>query len=79
MGGSATCFQEDAVLAFHEPNRKLMRYYSIELLIADSLPELMHMPPILGRDVLDRWYMHYYPAGGNLEFGVQTADYTARV
>ena len=78
MGGSAACFQETAVLAFDEPNRNLIRFYSVEVMIPEPAPDLMHMPPILGRDVLDRWRMIYDPSKDSLTFTVRSADYTAR-
>ncbi len=78
MGGYSECFQESAVLGFDEPNRNLLRYYFITLLIPKAQPDLMKLPPILGRDVLDRWHMAYDPSRGTLKFTVRSADHTAR-
>ena len=79
MGGSADCYSEEAVLLFDEPNRRLMRFYAVWLVIPEPDPELGNMPPILGRDVLDQWYMHYDPSRGRLSFTVRNADRTQKV
>lgn len=76
MGGDANCFQEPAVLLFHEPNRKLIRAYSVTIMIPEPHIDLSNMPPIVGRDVLDRWSMHYDPSRSKLSFTVRSADYT---
>ena len=78
MGGNATCFQENAVLAFDEPNRNLIRFYSITMIIPAVHQDLMRMPSIVGRDVLDRWRMHYDPSRAGLKFTVRSADQTIR-
>ena len=78
MGGAALCYQETAVLVFDEPNRDLTRYYFITLMIAQVHPNLMKMPPILGRDVLDRWRMNYDPSRDSLRFTVRLADHTIK-
>lgn len=76
MGGDANCFQEAAVLFFHEPNRKLIRAYSVTIMVPEPHIALRNMPPIVGRDVLDRWSMHYESTRGKLSCAVRSADYT---
>ncbi len=49
VGGSARCFQESAVLAFHEPNRKLIRLYFITMMIFQISPQMMKTPSLVGR------------------------------
>ncbi len=61
MGGNASCFRETAVLAFDEPNRNLIRSYSITMMIPQVHQALMRMPSIVGRDILDRWSINYDP------------------
>jgi hypothetical protein len=78
MGGDSVSFRESAVLAFDEPNRSLIRYYFVTILIPEPKPDLMHMPPIIGRDVLDQWHMNYDPTKNNLTFTVRTADHTIK-
>lgn len=74
MGGNTSCFQEDAIMGFIEADQGITQYYSVSILIPDSHPDLMNMPPILGRDVLDRWHMSYDPSNASLEFIVQSSD-----
>ena len=76
MGGNAKCFRETAVLAFYEPNRKLIRYYFIMLIIPKPHADIMQMPTLIGRDVLDQWHMKYDPSRGILSFVVRSADHT---
>ncbi len=76
MGGNAKCFRETAVLAFDEPNRNLIRYYSIAMIIPQVHTALLRMPSILGRDILDRWRMNYDPSRNSLKFTVRSADHT---
>ena len=79
MGGNADCFNERAILLFDEANRGLVRSYVVWLVIPKPNVQLWNMPPILGRDVLDRWYMHYDPSRGKLSFTVRNADHTQKV
>ena len=76
MGGNAKCFRETAVLALDEPNRNLIRCYSITMMIPRAHQDLMRMPSILGRDILDRWRMNYDPSRNGLKFTVRSADHT---
>ncbi len=78
IGGEADCFKEAALLAFDEPNRSLIHYYSITIMIPEFLPALMKTPSILGRDVLDRWRMSYDPGKSGLKFTVRSADLTRK-
>lgn len=79
IGGNAACYQESAVFIFDEPNRKLIRAYSVDLMIPQPQRDLMHMPSLLGRDVLDRWHMSYEPSRGRLRFTVRSDDYTIKM
>lgn len=76
IGGSARCFQESAVLVFAEPNRNLIRLYSVTMMVSGVAPHLMKTPSIVGRDILDRWYMRYDPSKSSLKFTVRSADHT---
>jgi hypothetical protein len=76
MGGNANCFQESAIIAFHEPNRDLMRFYSVRITIPEVHPDMMMHPSLLGRDVLDRWRVNYDPSRDSLKFTVRSADLT---
>ena len=57
----------------------LLYIYTIDLLLAPPTAEIMELPSILGRDVLDRWRMTYDPGNDELVFEVGTADVTIPV
>lgn len=76
IGGSASCFQEDAILAFDEPNRSLIRFYLVTIMISEVKPHLMTTPSIVGRDILDRWRINYDPSRNSLKFTVRSSDHT---
>ena len=71
--------RESAVLFFDEPNRNLARAYAVSLIIPEPNAQLGSLPSLLGRDVLDRWYMHYDPSRAKLSFTVRGADHTQAV
>ena len=73
IGGTARTFVEEAVVVFSEPGRFLYAYY-IQLRIAEPSHEIMDLPSLLGRDVLDRWRMTYDPQRGRLAFSVKSWD-----
>jgi len=60
IGGVSKSFAEPAVLAFSEP-RRFIYVYNIQLSISPPRPEIMELPSLLGRDVLDRWQTTYAP------------------
>ncbi len=68
-------FIESAVVVFSEPKRFLYAY-NITLRIAPIDPEIMDLPSILGRDILDQWQMTYNPQKRRLVFRVILADIT---
>ena len=75
VGGGSPYFREPAILEFSDGRQT--RFYGVRLLIAE--PRGMRnggLPSLLGRDVVNQWYMHYDPTNGRLEFEVQSADYT---
>lgn len=76
VGGNASCFQESAVLAFSEPNRNLIRLYSVIIMISQVSRPLMRTPSIVGRNILDRWRIDYDPSKNSLKFIVRSADHT---
>ena len=78
LGGDTVVFQESAIMVFYESNRKLIRYYFIKIMIPEFDPDLRRMPPIVGRDVLDKWRMNYDPSKNSLSFTVRSADYTVK-
>ncbi len=75
IGGVSHNFVESAVVVFAETGRNLY-LYETELGIATPNPEIMGIPSILGRDILDQWRMTYNPSRNYLGFRVVTADRT---
>ena len=78
VGGYAQMFQESGAVIFLEGSNKLHMYF-IEVSIASYTPEIAEIPSLLGRDVLDRWRIHYNPASGTLSCKVHSADRTLTV
>ncbi len=75
INGTSHDFTEPAVVVFSEPKRFLYAY-NITLRIAPIGPEIMDLPSILGRDILDKWRMTYNPQKRRLAFKVILADIT---
>lgn len=75
LGGISHNFVESALITFAEAGRYLY-IYETELDIAAPVPELMGVPSVLGRDILNRWRMNYNPTKGRLTFQVISADIT---
>lgn len=73
--GLSHSFVESAFVVFSEP-KHFLYVYRINLHIAPVDPEIMTLPSILGRDILDRWRMTYSPQKNNLVFKVLSADMT---
>ena len=80
FGGRTQEFVEDAVITFTEPGRYFYVYRQ-PILIARSNDDLLGIPSILGRDILNRWEMRYAPAARrpNLRFKVVSADATVPI
>jgi hypothetical protein len=74
IGGTSRGYQETALLAFAEPG-KCVYVYQISLAVAQRRADLMDVPSLLGRDILDTWRMIYDPANGVLEFEVISSDH----
>jgi predicted aspartyl protease len=73
IGGISHNFQEQAILVFLEPKRSLY-VYVIDIAIAAAAPELLDIPSLLGRDILNRWRMSYNASNARLVFHVLSAD-----
>jgi hypothetical protein len=68
-------FTEPALVVFSEPKRFLY-VYNITLRIAPYDVEIVDLPSLLGRNILDRWRMIYDPQKKRLVFKVISADVT---
>lgn len=77
VGGRSRQFVEPAAVMFLEDGRQLHAYF-IDLRIAEGA-ELLRLPSLLGRDVLDRWRMVYDPQRAELTFRVRSADQRLRM
>jgi hypothetical protein len=78
VGGIRHSFVEPALLVFSEPKRFLY-VYIIDLAISPPSLDIMDLPSLLGRDILDRWRMIYHPAKKRLTFDVVSADVTVPI
>ncbi|MCI0441504.1 MAG: retroviral-like aspartic protease family protein [Chloroflexi bacterium] len=74
VGGNSRYFVERAYLFFVD-GRKL-RVYRIGIAIPRPRQNIAMLPSLLGRDVIDNWWMRYDPLGSRLEFTVKRADIT---
>lgn len=76
VGGRSAYFREQAFLYFED--QRIGRYYvyDMPLQIAEPRPNVRNLPSLLGRDVINQWYMQYDPANAHLQFVVRQADYT---
>ena len=74
IGGVSRYFRETAIISFSDGPRT--RYYVVELYIAEPSQSNENLPSLLGRNIINNWYMQYDPANGRLEFTVRHADHT---
>ena len=78
ISGAIDSCKERAIIAFSEQG-PVIYGYDIDLTIIKPDPEkpgLNGLPSLLGRDILNRWTMHYSPTTNSLTFEVITADVT---
>lgn len=74
IGGSSPYFREVAILSFSDGH--LTRLYALELLIAEPTDANDSLPSLLGRNVINYWYVEYDPANDRLDITVRYADRT---
>ncbi|MBI4216086.1 MAG: hypothetical protein HY687_01645 [Chloroflexi bacterium] len=74
IGGISRNFVERVFIAFAEPKRYLY-VYNIELGIAPPSQDIMDIPSLLGREILNQWRMTYDATKSLLTFNVLSADY----
>ena len=74
IGGRSAYFSESVVLSFSDG--LLTRLYQVNLLIADPNETNDSLPSLLGRNVINHWYIQYDPANDRLGFTVRHADRT---
>ena len=74
VGGSSAYFREPAYLYFTDG--PLVRAYVVNLRIAEPNRSSAGLPSLLGRNVINHWYVQYDPTNGRLDCTVRHADYT---
>lgn len=74
IGGSSSYFSEPAILSFSDD--AVARIYQVGLLIAEPSDTNEALPSLLGRNVINHWYMQYDFSEDRLEFTVRHADRT---
>ena len=74
VGGRSTYFRETAFLSFIDG--PLVRAYEVSLRIAEPNRSSVGLPSLLGRNIINHWYMQYDPTNGRLDCAVRHADYT---
>ena len=72
IGGEAENFIESAYLAFVGDDA--LYGYEIALHICKPAEELMTIPSLLGRDIIDRWRVTYYKPASELLADVISSD-----
>ena len=78
IGGVTELFVEPAVAIFAEDATSLHGFV-IRVLIVPPSDEMMDVPSLVGRDVLDNWRMTYSPTEGQLSFNVKYSDFTVDI
>ena len=73
VGGSTMACYEHANLWFQDGQKGFG--YDVALAIVLPFEEDEAIGSLLGRDVLDRWRMDYFPLGTSLQFDVQSCDF----
>ena len=76
IGGSSSYYSEPSLLSFADHSET--RLYVVGLLIAEPHAANEELPSLLGRDVINHWFMEYDPVNDRLECTVRHADYSLR-
>ena len=74
IGGISSYFREPAILVFDDAAQ--LRLYEVELRIADPNENNQRLPSLLGRNIINYWYMQYDPTNARLSCTVRYSDYT---
>lgn len=72
VGGAANNFTEPAFVVFN--NEGVLIIYKLQLTIFPPGPNIMDVPSLLGRDVIDRFNMVYAPSNDELSFDPVSFD-----
>ncbi len=72
VGGPTQDLVADAVVLFSDDSD--LYAYRIRLAVADPEHQVLDLPSLLGRDILDRWLVRYEPSNGVLDATVASVD-----
>ena len=75
IGGTASYYQEPAVLMFTDDAAGQDYGYRININVAKPDAVSDRIPSLLGRDIIRRWQMDYDPTNGRLVFAIRDADF----
>ena len=73
VGGYCEDFLEEAIVTFRDSDGTLYAF-EIEINISSPSPDIMAIPSLLGRDIINRWAITYDPELGILDAEVRSAD-----
>jgi len=73
IGGYSEDFLEDALVTFRGDDFVLYTY-KIKLHISSPSPDIMAIPSLLGRDIINQWALNYDPTAGILSASVRSSD-----
>ena len=71
VGGRVTLFFEPAILYFRDDDRSTAYTHRLAIGIAEPTDANRNYPSLLGRDILDCWYLESDPTNGLLQFTVR--------
>lgn len=77
IGGVTRSYTERALVAFEDSDASLY-IYQIDIVIPAAAPDLLRLPSLLGRDILNQWSILYNPSRNRLSIRVVSADFTLR-
>lgn len=75
IGGNAELKRLPAIVMFRDPELGVYAY-EVDLAVARPYPPIRDLPSLLGRDILNRWDIHYSAPTGTLTFEALDADHT---
>ena len=71
VGGPAGLFVEPAILRFTDADRSTVYAYRLDIGIAEPRSANRNFPSLLGRNILDCWYLESDPTYNMLQFTVR--------
>jgi hypothetical protein len=78
IGGQAQTFAENAILTFAHPGVALYSY-EFKISIMEPSKDIMHVPSLLGRDIMNNWNLRIDPLRKTLVASVRRSDFITRL